>query len=67
LGRCEVVDAIAFEGKEALCLVCKEWKDVASERCHRMSNRWEVMDFEDGPNSHLRSRAFFGPANGDAS
>jgi hypothetical protein len=56
LGRCEMVGAIAFEVKEALCLICKEWKDVASQRCRRVSNCWEVMDFENGPNSYLRSR-----------
>jgi hypothetical protein len=48
-----MVGAITFEVKEALCLICKEWKDVASQRCRRMSNRWEMMDFKDGAVSPL--------------
>ena len=60
LGRCEMVGVVDCEGKEAPYLVCKEWKDVASQRRRRMRNGWEVMNFEDGANSYLRFLRLFG-------
>jgi hypothetical protein len=50
---------LLLKGKGVLCLVCKEWKDVASQFVVAglaiVGRQW-IFEMEAPPNSYLRSR-----------